>query len=484
VEVGIELRERDSAGQAVVPPLAVDLDGALVKTDLLVESLLALLKRQPLFVFALPIWLLKGKAHFKREIASRTWLDASLLPYRRDFLESLEAERKSGRRLVLATGSDGDLARRVASYLKLFDDVFASDGAVNLSGESKRDRLVREFGEKGFDYAGHARCDLAVWASARKAVVVNAGPGVALRVTRIAEVDRVFRDRKKGLAAYLKPLRLRHWVKNLLVFVPLLAAHEFHEPGLLARTALAFLAFGCVASANYLMNDLLDLPADRQHPRKRLRAFAAGDLPLWYALAAIPVLAALGCLIGAAVAPLLLVVLLSYLALSAAYSLVVKKLALLDVIFLAGLYTVRILAGSAAIGIWPSYWLLAFSVFLFFSLALVKRYAELMGLEVMGANGRGYETGDRELLAAMGICSGYLSVLVLALYITSEKAQLLYTRPEFMWFPCALLLYWVSHLWLAAHRGKMPDDPVVFATRDRTSRILLLLMFATAGLAL
>jgi 4-hydroxybenzoate polyprenyltransferase/phosphoserine phosphatase len=483
-----DFRLVNSAEQSIQsPPLVVDLDGTLVKTNLLLESLLALLWEKPQYLFVLPAWLLKGKAYFKQQVIRRVSLDVSVLPYREEFLDYLKAQRAEGRSLVLATAGDVRIARQVADHLKLFDLVFASDGTTNLSGESKRDRLVREFGEKGFDYAGNDRHDLMVWSSARKAIVVNPTRLARSGVARVAPVDRVFEDRRKGRVDYLKPLRPQHWLKNLLIFVPLLATHRFEEIALSGKVFLAFLAFGCIASGGYLINDLFDLQADRHHPGKRFRSFAAGDLPLSYGLAMIPALVGLGCLIGTLVSPLFLCVLSIYLALSLTFSLHVKKVAVLDVITLAGLYTMRIMAGCAAIAIWPSHWLLAFSTFLFFSLALVKRYGELVIMRTIDgdvAKARGYELSDGELLAAMGTASGYLAVLVLALYISSNTAQALYGRYELMWFLCPLLLYWISHLWLIAHRGRMPDDPVVFAVSDRVSRILMLLMLATTLLAL
>ena len=458
----------DAAEQSLAePPLAVDLDGTLVRTDLLLESLLALLKRNPLYLLVLPLWLLRSKAYFKQQIARRVSLDLGTLPYRQDLLDDLKAQRAQGRRLVLATACDLQIASQVADHLKLFDAVFASDGIVNLSGESKRKRLVSEFGEKGFDYAGDGGNDRAVWASARRAIVLQ--------------------DPRPRLAEYLKPLRPQHWLKNILVFVPLLAAQRFLERALLEKAILAFVAFGSFASGGYLLNDLFDLAADRHHPHKRLRPFAAGDLPLAYGIAMIPALIALGCLIGLMVSPLFLAVVLTYLALTTAYSFHLRKVVLLDVIILAGLYSMRLMAGSAAVGIWPSHWLLAFSTFLFFSLALVKRYSELIVMRKQdGAKTteRAYEPGDGELLSAMGIASGYLAVLVLALYINTDTAQAFYSRYQLIWLQCPLLFYWISHVWLIAHRGQMADDPVVFAVNDGTSRMLALLMLAVTLVAL
>jgi len=469
------------AGQSTHSPLVVDLDGTLVKTNLLLESLLALLKEKPQYAFVLPVWLLRGRAYLKQQVTRRVSLDVSILPYQDDFLDYLKTQHTAGRSLVLATASDGQIAQQVADHLKLFDFVLASDGTTNLSGDLKRDRLVREFGEKGFDYAGNDRHDLAVWPSARKAIVVNPTPSVSSRVARVVQVDRVFKDRRHGLIDYLKALRPHHWLKNFLVFVPLLAAHRFDDITLVGKALLAFVAFGCLASAGYLLNDLLDLSSDRLHPRKQLRPFAAGDLSLSYALPMIPLLVALGCLTGALISPIFVAVALTYFGLSATYSLYARRIALLDVIVLAGLYTLRIIAGSASVAIWPSPRLLAFSTFLFFSLALVKRYSELA---VNHVQARGYELSDQELLASMGIASGYVAVLVLALYINTETAHVLYRRYELLWFLCPLLLYWISHLWLSAHRRKMLEDPIVFATSDRTSRILMILMAVVIALAL
>ncbi len=483
-----EFRQVGSVEAPVVPPaLVVDLEGTLVKSNLLLESVLALLRQKPYFIFHLLVWLLRGTAYTRQQIACWDSLDVAVLPYRSDLLDYLKAQRATGRPLVLVTADDTPVARQVAEHLKLFDLVLTSDGTTVLSGECKRRRLVAEFGEKGFDYAANDRSGPAVWSSARKAIVVGSNPLAGSRFARAVEVDKVFEDRRKTLGDYLKALRPQHWLKNLLVFVPLLAAHRGNEIDLLAKALLGFLSFGCFASAGYLLNDLLDLPADRRHPLKRFRPFAAGDLPLSYGFATIPVLFAFGWLIGALVSLNFLGVALTYFALTLAYSLRVKRTVLLDVIVLAGLYTMRIMAGCTAVAIWPSHWLLAFSMFLFFSLALVKRYGELVIMRKIdgdGAKARGFELSDGELVCAMGVASGYLAVLVLALYISSDAVRVLYARHEMLWFLCPLLLYWISHVWLTSHRGRMPDDPVLFAIHDPISRILMLLMVAVTALAL
>ena len=475
-----------SAPSSLLPPLVVDLDGTLFKTDLLLESFFSLLRQAPLAALAVPFCLLKGRAHLKREIASRVRLDAALLPYRTALLEHLRIERGKGRSIVLATASDELLAQQVADHLQLFDSVLASDGNANLSGERKRERLVSQLGERGFDYAGDGSVDLPVWASARKAIVVNPNPRLLRAAGKVAAVESVFDDSRPSLAEYLKALRPQQWLKNLLVFVPVLAAHRFNESALMLRSLLAFAAFCCCASTGYLLNDLLDLSADRHHPRKRLRPFASGRLPLSYGLVMIPALLVLGCVLAAFGSRLLVGAVLLYLALTLTYSFYIKTVALLDCLVLAGLYTLRIMGGAAAVAIWPSPWLLAFSMFLFVSLAFVKRYDELVvmrGVDGDHAKARGYEISDAELLASKGTASGYMAALVLALYISSSAAKALYRRPEFMWFLVPLLLYWVGRMWLVAHRGKMIDDPLVFALRDRTSCILIALMLGTTLLA-
>jgi 4-hydroxybenzoate polyprenyltransferase len=475
------------APSRLLPSFVVDLDGTLVKTNLLLESLFSLLRQAPLSLFALPLWLLKGRAHLKREIARRIRLDVTLLPYRTVLLEHIRVEHGKGRSIVLATASDERLAQQVADHLKLFDSVLASDGSINLSGERKRERLVDQFGERGFDYVANGSSDIAVWSSARKAIVVNPNLQVLRAVARVTEVQSVVDDRRVNLADYWNALRPQHWLKNLLVFVPVFAAHSFYEPALLGRTLFAFVAFCCCASSGYLFNDLFDLSADRHHPKKNVRPFASGRLPLSYAVAMVPTLIILGCVLAALVSRPLVGVLLLYSSLTCTYSLYIKKVALLDVIVLAGLYTIRLMAGAVAIAIWPSEWLLAFSTFLFLSLALVKRYDELVVMRSVDGDhaiARSYEIGDAELLASEGTASGYMAVLVLALYISTSAAKALYRRPEFIWFLCPSLLYWVSHMWLVAHRGKMHDDPVLFALRDRTSCILIVLMMCTALLAI
>ncbi len=455
-------------------PLCVDLDGTLIRSDLLIESALALLAQHPLAIFSMLGWLLRGKAHLKREIARRVQLDPVALPYNHELIDWLRDQR-AHRHVVLCTASDVTLATPVADHAAVFDEVMASDGQVNLSGANKAKALVERFGEKAFDYIGNAPVDLAVWKHAHAALVVEQGETLSKAAARVAPVEKRFTVRSGGIKAWAKALRVHQWIKNVLVFLPLLASHRVLELDRVAAALLAFVCFGLCASSVYLTNDLLDLPSDRQHHRKRNRPFAAGTLPLIAGPIAAVLLLIAGFGLAFFVSHLFVGVLLGYYILTTAYSIRLKRIMMLDVVVLATLYTTRILAGTAAIHTKPSFWLLAFSMFIFLSLAMVKRYTELLALQKKGqvkASGRGYDVEDIPLIQSLGGSSGYLAVLVLALYVDSTASMSLYDHPHYLWMLCPLLLYWISRTWAIAHRGIMHDDPVVFAVMDRTSQIL------------
>jgi len=457
------------------PPLCVDLDGTLIRTDLLLESALALLRTQPLAALQVPFWLLRGKAYMKRRIAERTSLDVAVLPYDERVVEWLRGE-SAARRRILCTASDRKFADAVAAHVGAFDEVLASDGATNLSGANKAAQLSARFGEHGFDYAGNERRDLPVWQRARRAIVANAAPSVERRARRTGDVERVFAREGRRVRAWIKALRLHQWLKNLLVFLPLLTAHLMFAADAVLLAGLAFASFCLCASGVYLLNDLLDLEADRRHPRKRLRPFAAGTLSLTAGFAFAPVLTVAAFAIALSISKLFALALGAYYVLTLAYSFVLKRIAMLDTIVLAGLYTIRIIAGTLALSLAVSFWLLAFSMFLFLSLAMIKRYTELQAVARNGdgrGGARGYAVDDLPLVQALGGASGYLAVLVLALYINSTASEALYRHPTALWLLCPLLLYWISRAWLIAHRGAMHDDPVVFAVTDRTSLLIL-----------
>jgi len=472
----------DSEPVKHAPPLCIDLDGTLLRSDLLFESTLALLAQRPWLLFLLPWWMLRGKAHLKHQVAARVELDPATLPYDDRVLALLR--RDTHRHRVLCTASDESLVRPLAEHLECFDEVMASDGKNNLSGVNKARALVARFGERGFDYAGNGRVDLAVWAQARQALVVNAGPALASAAGQHCPVEHHWPAQGGGLRAWLRALRVHQWLKNLLVFIPLLASHRLLDPEALVASASGFLAFGLCASGVYLLNDLLDLPSDRLHPRKRLRPFASGELSLLHGALLAPLLALAGLALAWWAEPRFALVLAAYYLLTLGYSLKFKRVVMLDVILLAALYTVRIIGGTLVIGATLSFWLLAFSMFIFLSLALLKRYVELSTMLAEGklrAAGRGYAVEDLPLLQSLGAAAGYMAVLVLALYINSPESLTLYARPQVLWLLCPLLLYWVSRIWVVAHRGAMDDDPVVFAATDRVSQAVGALC---AGIAL
>ena len=457
-------------------PLCVDLDGALVRTDLLIESLFALLRQRVACLFLVPIWLFKGRAGLKERIAAHADIDVSMLPYHEEFLAHLREEHARGRRLCLVTAAPRKYAEQVAQHLGIFDEVYASSASENLSAARKGRLLCRLYGEKGFDYAGNARADLAVLPHARRGMLVNPEPGVRRAAGRSADIARIFDDRTGRLENYARALRLHQWLKNLLLFVPALAAHELDNMALLSQAGIGFIVFGLCASSVYLLNDLLDLGADRRHPRKRHRPLAAGTISIKAGAALVPALLVAAFAGALALLPLAFAAALAvYYGLTLAYSFWIKGKLMADVIVLAALYTMRIIAGAAAVAIMPSFWLLALSMFLFLSLAMVKRYSELASLESVGrtrALNRNYEAGDYAMLSSLGAASGYTAVLVLALYINSDDVVLQYRHPMAFWLLCPLLLYWISRVWLLTGRGQMHDDPVVFALRDRVSRWL------------
>ena len=466
------LAMNEQATESENVPLCVSLDGPLLRTDLLIESWFGLLRTRALLAILAPYWLMWGKARLKHEIALRTELDVRHLPYDGPLLEYLRDQFRAGRRLVLTTGSNEKYADEVATHLGIFKEVIASNVQTNLSAAAKSRLLVERYGDRGFDYAGNAKTDLQVFPHARQTILVNPAPGVE-RTAKQPTGKQMFAGTFSRLGVYLRALRLHQWVKNLLVFVPLAAAHKLGNPELLAKAALAFVAFGLCASSVYVLNDLLDLPADRAHARKRQRPFASGAASVRVGVVLIPLLLAAAAAIATMLPLAFLATLAVYHVTTLAYSLWLKGKLMIDVLVLAGLYTLRILAGAAAVAIVPSFWLIAISMFLFLSLAMVKRYSELLELRdagVTNARGRGYEVTDLATLQSLGAAAGYCAVLVLALYINSNDVRINYTHPNRIWLLCPLLLYWVSRMWQRAGRGQMHDDPLVFALKDRISR--------------
>jgi 4-hydroxybenzoate polyprenyltransferase len=432
------------SARVLATPLYVDLDGSLFRSDVLLESLLLLLKHNPLYLVLVAGWLLRGgKARLRAELASRVTLNPAALLYNKELLARLKNARDTGRQLWLCTTDNAQLAAKVVEHLEFFDGV--------ISGKAQEH--AARFAEGAFDYCEDS-------------------PGVR---------------GSKRYRAILRAVRPHQWAKNVLVFVPLFAAHRAGDLFSLASALAAFAAFCLCASSVYILNDMLDLEADRAHVRKSRRPFASGDLSLATGMVLAPLLLVTAVLVAAALPEKFQLVLGSYYLLTVAYSTVLKRFLLLDAVALAGLYTLRIIAGAGAVSVALSFWLLLFSVFLFLSLALVKRYAELDALrrqQKLQALGRGYRVEDLAVLQSFGTAAGYLSVLILALYINSPEIEPLYHRPKVIWTLCVLLLYWISRVWMTAHRGSMHDDPVVYALKDRVSLGLGLLAAIAIAIAI
>lgn len=453
------------------PVLVIDLDGTLLRSDMLYESFWSSFAHD----WRTPLWaaagITRGRAALKERLAQMHAPDPATLPYNQALLDHIRTWRASGGRTALVTATDQRLASGIAAHLDLFDEVHGSDGTTNLKGENKAAFLRDHFGEGKFIYAGDNPADLAVWEHAANAITVGASRDTREKATQRHPSALHLSPATGWWKPALKAMRPHQWLKNLLVFLPILTSQNF-APSAVLHTLLAFVAFSVVASSVYLLNDLLDIGPDRAHPRKRFRPLASGDLSLAKGMMLVPILLGTGLIISALLGPVFLFVLAIYYGLTIAYSLWLKRQPIIDICSLAVLYTLRVAAGAAATLTVPSVWLLAFSLFLFFSLAAVKRQAELTDLHQRGetsATGRGYRVTDLPLVMQIGISSGFVAVMVLMLYLNDHSISRLYTAPELLWGSCLVLLFWITRMVLIAHRGKMHDDPIVFAARDITS---------------
>jgi 4-hydroxybenzoate polyprenyltransferase len=485
-------------GRAVLAPgvpLCVDLDGTLVKSDTLVDSVLVLARQKPAEILRIPSWIAQGKAQFKKHVTGAVTLDVEHLPYNRPLLEWLRAEHGAGRAIYLATAADRSLAERVADYLGIFAGVLASDGSTNLAGKNKLVAFREHFGER-FCYIGNAKPDVPLLSACESPMTANPHRALTTGLRRAkTTVAANFEDRSSLLKSWLRAIRLHQWAKNVLIFVPLVLAHAW-SIATMAGGAVAFLSFGLCASATYIINDLLDLEADRRHPRKRRRPFAAGDLSAVTGVSAVVLMLAVSFVLALMVPRVILALpgprglllpykflewLLLYTVTTLTYSLYLKRILLLDVFVLSGLYTVRILAGSAATTTPISEWLGGFSVFFFLSLAFVKRFSELEGLRQRGGStpaGRGYHIGDLEQMRAFGTGSMFAAVVVTTLYISNRQTSLLYAHALRLWLVVPVMLLWLSQVWMLASRGEMHDDPVVWAITSKRSLLLGAVMAA------
>ena len=467
-------------------PLCVDLDGTLVKSDTLIDSLLALLRNRPDRLLGFPRALLNGKAAFKAYVTESVSLDVPHLPYNRAVLRFLQQEHRNGRQIFLATGADVRLAERVAAHLGIFTGVLGSDGATNLTGSRKLAALRSRLGSGPFDYIGNATPDLPLLAVASHAMVAN--PSLSLRLGMRSHHILPSREfiETRPLKSLLKAIRPHQWAKNLLIFIPLFCSHALSAGRLLIALA-AFCCFSLTASSAYIVNDLLDIEADRRHPSKRLRPFASGDLSAIAGISIAAVFLVAGLVGGRLLPGGFYTWLLVYLATTLAYSSYLKRIALVDVLTLSGLYILRLLAGGAATQTPISHWLEGFSMFLFLSLAIVKRFAELENLRTSGStprNGRGYQLADISQLRSFGNSSGMAAVVVFAIYISGADVEKLYHHQRFLWLIVPCMILWINRVWLLASRGELDEDPVAFALTDRMSQLIGLAVVAIAWLAL
>jgi len=451
-------------------PLVTDLDDTLLQTDTLWEGAVSLLANRPLAICQFPGWLRRGRLVFKERLASACAENMASYPVNQAVLATLRQAAGEGRPLYLATASRREIAEAAAERFGLFAETFASDDAVNLKGEAKARLLAVKFGDKGFDYIGDSMADVPVWRAARRAICVS-GDKKTRQVALAANADCQLIDcPPPDFATYRRALRMQQWVKNLLIFVPMILAHAFNA-GTFLHSLIAFIGFCCCASGIYIVNDLSDLASDRRHASKRKRPFASGALPLRRAaplFAACIGLAFLACCFLPGRYALLLA---GYFLLTVTYTLRLKKMLFIDVVVLASLYVLRLLGGAVVVASGISNWLLAFGIFIFTGLALLKRAGDLIQHEAEGGlPGRAYRFADKVILETMAVCSGFSAIVIAALYIDSLKAEHLYSRPAFLWLVCPLLLYWYGRLLVITHRGEMGDDPILFTIRDRASR--------------
>ncbi|MBY8977362.1 UbiA family prenyltransferase [Rhodobacteraceae bacterium NNCM2] len=462
-------------------PLVVDLDGTLAPVDTLHESILSLISSNPPALLRLAGWVTQGRDAVANNVAQEVVLRPSDLPLNEEVLEHVRAARSNGRPTALVSSADQRQLEAIDTELDLFDEVKGSVDGAGFDGDAKAAWLVERFGDKGYDFIGNSATDLPVWNHARNALSAHADEALRKQLDRLEGESEHLAPQPNGLARlkpYIKAMRPHQWLKNMLVFVPALAAHD---PGAFGPALIAFILFSLVASSAYLLNDMLDLQADRAHPRKRKRPFAAGDIPVAHGMVQVVGLLLVSGVVALWTQPLFFAVLATYLVLTLLYSFVLKRKLIVDICTLGGLYTIRIVGGGAAAGLAISPWLLGFSMFIFLALAAVKRLAEILDIIKRGetsAAGRAYEARDLPVVLGIALASGYSAVLIFALYISSDAVVSLYSTPDLLWLFCPILLYWISRMTIIAHRGEMHDDPIVFALRDKVSLVVLSMMGA------
>ena len=468
--------------------LVVDLDGTLVKSDMLFESFWSVISKQPSLIFKFFYdFGHGGLAYLKEKIANIYELDASMIPYNQAIIDLILERKSKGSKVALVTASDQKVAENIAKYLGLFDEVFASDGHQNLKGNIKANLLIKQYGAKNFDYVGNSRADIPVWNKARRVITSNIDPILRKRTSKIYPNIKHMNHTKLKMISYVAALRPHQWVKNALIFLPAISSAQIFSTDIFMTLCISFIAFSLVASSGYLFNDLLDLEADRNHPEKKTRPLAAGQISLLYSTLLIFVLLVIGSLIALLFVNIKFFLILStYFLLTTIYSLYLKRKIIIDIVSLAVLYTLRVIAGGLAVDLPLSVWILAFSMFIFMSLAAVKRLSELVENASKGQKntvGRSYKTSDITIIGGISLASGYISVLVSILHIYTEATQEFYSRPEILLGICPILIYWITRMILLTHRGEMHHDPILFSIRDNTSRFSIFLIILIAIVA-
>lgn len=456
-------------------PLYVDLDGTLIKSDLLLESLFLLIKKNFFLLALVPFWLIRGRAYLKSQLSTRVNIPIKILPINDEFLEFLHGEKLAGRSLFLISGSNEKEVKKVALEIGIFDACYGSSNTVNLRSRAKLKRIMELTGSSDFAYAGNSSDDLAVWDKAKEVMMVNCPRSLSKRLQREESEVQYFDVQESVLKNFWSAMRPHQWLKNGLILLPLILSHQLAATNLLLATIIAFISFSLCASSVYLLNDLLDLNNDRQHRTKKKRPFAAGELPLSFGLAGVPGLLLSSILIALFLPLQFLEVLAVYWLTTTLYSIWLKKLFFFDVITLASLYAIRIISGSAAIGVVTTSWLLGFSFSLFLSLAMVKRFTEVKNLKTSGkksVEGRAYNQSHLRMLSILGGIAGLVSVLVFTIYISVADTTQLYNSPTVLWLICPLLVFLLARIWLFAHAGKLDEDPVLFAISDRSSQFV------------
>lgn len=457
--------------------LVCDLDGTLIKTDMLFESVFLLIKSNPLYILILPFWLIKGKQILKNEINKRVEITPNLLPFNQDVIEFIKNRKNSYEKVVLVSASNIEIVKKIGNYLNIFDEIHGSDNNTNLKGINKKNFLDLKYGENNYSYIGDSKADIVIWKSSNEKFIVNNSNSKKISQIKFDEI--IGEKSLSTLKLIFKEIRVYQWVKNLLIFIPALMAH-ITDIYIYKELFYSFFSFSLLASSVYVLNDLLDLNADREHPRKRKRPFASGNLSLLYGFILLPILIISSFSISIIYLPNnFTIVLLLYYIITNLYSFKLKRIEVIDIITLGVLYTIRIIAGGASINVEITPWLLAFSMFLFISLALLKRYTELLSMiqeNKQIAKGRAYSVDDIDIVRSFGTSSSYLAILVFALYVNSDQVKLLYSQPIYMWLVAVLLLYWITRIWFLAHRGKMTDDPIVFTGKDITSWLIGLII--------